>query len=524
MLRKLGLAATLGLAVLSQGTLKAQSVVQGVPSVVQDGPTYTNYQQGVGYHQGVGYDQGAVYGNQAYLPSSPASYQDGVGASVTNEELLEKFNKLEEELAATKAQIGKKVSPGSSAATMKVVGRVHADYWGFPQDSAGVNTLETGNPNISPQDRVGFRRMRFGVRGELTSNMEYRIEMEFAGGNNSEFRDAWLGWKDLPIVQKLLVGNQKRPYGLDHLNSSRFNVFMERPFVIEAFNQDARRLGIAAYGVSEDEAWNWRYGVYNQRLIQDEGQYISDHWQPEFAGRLANTIWYDETSDGRGYAHWAVSGTWAHPDGSAGGDPNPLGSNRSANEARFRHRAEARHRSRWLNTGRIAGADDYGLIGLEGVVNVGAVQFVGEYQSLWLDRDPGQGTQVNLHGGYFYVSYFLTGEHMPWSRSSGTLGRIKPFENFFLVDRCDGCVGRGLGAWQVALRFSRADFNDNDILGGVGESVTLGVNWYWTPNARLQFNYIVGDIEGRDANNDPNNRNIINGDYGIVGLRAMVDF
>ncbi len=52
--------------------------------------------------------------------------------------------------------------------------------------------------------------------------------------------------------------------------------------------------------------WNWRYGVYNQRLMQDEGNYTNDHLQPELAGRLANTIWYDEISDGRGYAHWAV--------------------------------------------------------------------------------------------------------------------------------------------------------------------------------------------------------------------------
>ena len=72
--------------------------------------------------------------------------------------------------------------------------------------------------------------------------MNYKIEMEFAGGNKSEFRDAYLGWKNLPKIGKLQLGNQKRPYGLDHLNSSRYNVFLERPFVIESFNQDARRL------------------------------------------------------------------------------------------------------------------------------------------------------------------------------------------------------------------------------------------------------------------------------------------
>ncbi|MEZ6047780.1 MAG: porin [Planctomycetaceae bacterium] len=147
--------------------------------------------------------------------------------------------------------------------------------------------------------------------------------MEFAGGNDVEFRDAYLSFKELPVLQEVVIGNQKRPYGLDHLNSSRYNVFMERPYIIEAFNQDARRLGIQSYGVSDDEAYNWRFGVFNARLVQDEGLYISDHYQSEIAGRLAHTWWYDECSDGRGYAHFGIAGTAVHPDGSTGGDaPN----------------------------------------------------------------------------------------------------------------------------------------------------------------------------------------------------------
>ena len=135
-----------------------------------------------------------------------------------------------------------------------------------------------------------------------------------------------------------MLGNQKRPYGLDHLNSSRYNVFIERPFVIEAYNQDARRFGLCSYGVSDDEAYNWRFGTFLMKDISNAGSYLAvddpglHHYQAEFAGRFANTIWYDEISDGRGYAHWAISGTVAFPDGTAGG----------GNEARFRTRPEAR--------------------------------------------------------------------------------------------------------------------------------------------------------------------------------------
>ena len=436
------------------------------------------------------------------------------GKSIVDDlaDLKATVEKNSESIESIKGDVKKKINPGHSGASMKIVGRVHADYWGFPDVSPGAAALEGG---AGPQDRIGFRRMRFGVRGDLADNMEYRIEMEFAGGNRSEFRDAWLGFKNLPFFQKILIGNQKRPYGLDHLNSSRYNVFLERPFVIESFNQDARRLGVQSYGVSEDQAWNWRFGVFNQRLIQDEGNYANEHLQPEFASRLANTYWYDESSNGRGYGHWAISSTWAFPDGSTPGDNGSIGPD--ANEARFRHRPEARSANRWLDTGRIAGADNYFMVGLEKVVNVGALQIVGEYQTMVLERDLGFGPDVNLHGGYIYVSYFLTGEHMPWKRTAGTLDRIKPFENFFWVNTENGTREAGLGAWQLACRYSWADFNSVGIMGGEGESMTMGLNWYWTPYSRMQFNWIHGTIVDQGGIGT-------GGDYDILGARWMVDF
>ena len=52
----------------------------------------------------------------------------------------------------------------------------------------------------------------------------------------------------------------------------------------------------------------------------------------------------------------------------------------------------------------------------------------------------------------------------------------------------------------------------------MGESFTLGVNWHWNPNARLQLNYINGNIVGNQVR--PGN----DADYNILGARFMVDF
>ena len=89
-----------------------------------------------------------------------------------------------------------------------------------------------------------------------------------------------------------------------------------------------------------------------------------------------------------------------------------------------------------------------------------------------------------------------------------------------MVNTCDDCVESGWGAWQIAARWSYADFSDGDITGGVGEALTLGLNWYWNPNARLQFNYIAGRISGADESLG----GTAGGSYEIIGTRFNVDF
>ncbi len=435
--------------------------------------------------------------------SIPTWAQDEVGPSIAE------LQKLIEAQGKRLDSLEKSSKP--KPVTQKWSGRVHYDYWGFPDESPLVNFLETGDPLEQPGDMTGFRRLRFGVAGDIYETMNYKIEMEWAVPEDPAIKDAYLGWTQLPFLQTVLLGNQKRPYGLDHLNSSRYNVFMERPFHVEAFNQDARRIGLCSYAVSKNERWNWRYGYFLMDDLALVGGQSTDNYQSEMAGRLANTIWYDEVSEGRGYAHWAVSGSLAFP----GGGP----------DGRFRTRPEARSRQRWIETGDMD-ANRYSLFGLEGVVNVGALQVVGEYQISDVNRH--DAPDLTFDGCYVYVAYFLTGEHTPWELESGTLGRVKPFENFFLVDRCGGGWGHGWGAWQVAARYSHGDFSDGDVLGGVGDSVTIGLNWWWTPNSRMQFNYIHGRIDDRDPATTGGQAlpvGVANaGDYDIFGARFMVDF
>lgn len=414
----------------------------------------------------------------------------------------------------------KKKADAYKKPSFKINGRIHADYWDFINDDGGVGFLENSNNNPSipaarrgsdPEDRFAFRRIRLEMKGDIMDTMLWRTQLDFNKPATAEMKDIYIGFKNLPNNQTLLIGNQKRPIGLDHLNSSRMNVFTERPFVVEAFNEDARRPGICMYGHTDDLSLNWRYGTYFLENITSDGSYLGDQRQMSVNFRLAGSPWYDECSGGRGYYHWGLAGMFAKPDGN---DTNTDG---HSNEGRFRTRPEARSSSRWLDTGRIAGADWYETMAFESILNIGSLQIAGEYMHNFMQRDGFADTQFG--GGYVYANYMLTGEHIPYDRKSSTIGRLQPFENFFMMDRCCGGQANGWGAFGIAARYSYLDLSDADVLGGVGESASLALNWYWTAYSKLQFNLIYGDIDDRNPATGTTG-----GNYLIAGTRFALEF
>jgi phosphate-selective porin OprO/OprP len=177
---------------------------------------------------------------------------------------------------------------------------------------------------------------------------------------------------------------------------------------------------------------------------------------------------------------------------------------------------------RWLDTSRIAGASAYEIAAVESILNVGPLQIVGEYMTNWTQRGdtpPGTPGDLFFHGGYAYVAYMLTGEHVPYDRDSGTIGRTEPFEDFFVVERCHGGWGSGWGAWQAALRYSHLDLTDGDIRGGVEDNLTLALVWYFNAYSNLQFNAVYGSIdEHRPAGG------FTEGDFTALGTRLRMEF
>jgi phosphate-selective porin OprO/OprP len=56
-------------------------------------------------------------------------------------------------------------------------------------------------------------------------------------------------------------------------------------------------------------------------------------------------------------------------------------------------------------------------------------------------------------------------------------------------------IQTGLGAWEVAARFSNIVLNDKDIKGNNLTDFTIGLNWYLNPYTRWKFNYVRAFLE-----------------------------
>jgi phosphate-selective porin OprO/OprP len=112
----------------------------------------------------------------------------------------------------------------------------------------------------------------------------------------------------------------------------------------------------------------------------------------------------------------------------------------------------------------------------------------GEYISSWVDADVSDNPQFG--GWYVMASYFLTpGDARVYMASAGAFDKVKPAHPFLWGDE------PGLGAWELAVRYSQLDLDDGGFRGGQLDDVSAGLNWYLNTNVRVMLNYIYADLD-----------------------------
>lgn len=300
------------------------------------------------------------------------------------------------------------------------------------------------------------RRGRLHVQGTLYQRVDYKLEIDFAGGD-VEAKDLYVSLNGLPVGNRF--GHFKEPFGLEQLTSSRYLTFMERALTDTLV--PSRNTGLRVDSGFADGRGTWAVGAF----LDSDGFEATEGDNFNFTGRA--TYAPIGHQDARHLIHLGVSATHKQIEGS--------------------FRASARpgdHLSPTVLAVSIP-ADGADVLALEAAVGIGSASVQGEYTSASVrsldGADPG------LHGYYVQASWFLTGEARPYD--DGAFGRVRPASSF----------PGGSGAWEIGARYSRLDLGEAlvaaDATGEVS-NLTLGVNWYWSPNVRWMLNYESADVSG----------------------------
>ena len=133
-----------------------------------------------------------------------------------------------------------------------------------------------------------------------------------------------------------------------------------------------------------------------------------------------------------------------------------------------------------------------------------------------------------LEGGWI-----VTGEPKRYRKSNAAWSGVKPKTPFKYSDG-------GWGAWELALRYSYVDLNDEEnnfrsdingvsnfvgVRGGVERNFTFGVNWYVNVWIRFMFNYIHVDVDRVTVGQTPGAGGLSSGDtFDIFALRSQFNF
>lgn len=330
---------------------------------------------------------------------------------------------------------------------MRIGGRIQTDAAWYDEDGS-----EMGNG-------AEIRRARLYIQGNMFNDWGYKFQYDFVGSGEAGIRDAFLIYNGFDHIQ-LKAGNFKDPFMLQEQTSSKYVTFTERALP-DAFSA-GRHLGLMASTAYQH--WTVSAGFFgdsvsNSAKGEDEGWGVAGRATYAPINEKTRVVHFGAAADYRGT-----------------GDINTV---------RFKQQPET-HISgvNIVDTGEILNVNNYLKLGVEFAAVEGPFSLQSEY--IWTTVGRDSGADLDFDGWYVEAAYFITGESRNYKK--GKFGAVSPRK----------VVGRkGLGAWQLATRYSTIDLNDYEIEGGQADSFTAGLNWFPTSTLRFSANYVkVLDVDG----------------------------
>ncbi|MSR62083.1 MAG: hypothetical protein EXS08_06540 [Planctomycetes bacterium] len=357
---------------------------------------------------------------------------------------------------------GLRLETADKAYKFRLSGRFHYDAAFFDPDADTKAAVETGTTRI--EDGSEFRRARIELSGEVAERTEWETSFDFAGGKAS-FKNMFVGFKELPFGN-LRVGQFKEPFSLEQLTSDNYTTFLERSVV--SANDPSYNAGLMVFDTAASERMTWAVGAF--RAGSDDGEISKGDGEWAITARVTGLPLIDE--DGSDYVHLGLGFSRRSPTG---------------DQASFSSKPEANLAPAYVSLTNLP-AETLDLLGFEAAWVRGPFTLQGEYKTAAVDTPSGGGADHDFGGYYVQASWFPTGEHRPYRKGRGVYDLIKPAQN---------ALGEthGLGAWELAARYSALDLTDGAVDAGELHDVTLGVNWYLNPNTKVMTNYVVAELD-----------------------------
>ena len=339
-------------------------------------------------------------------------------------------------------------------------------HWGgrIQLDMMFMQQNDSLDAHFTSANGIEIRRARFYTSGKV-HNISFKLQIDFAH-NALIVKDAWLNFSKIPFVGNFKVGNMKEPIGLNTLTSSKYLTFMERPITSDL--DFDRKLGFMLHNQHFDKRLSWSAGIFYPSAPNNK--YLGNAYHLTF--RLSGLPIYNVEYGEYQVLHLGASFSNQYLYNST---------------LLFASRPESHLAPKYItiNTNNIKSLNS---VNFEAALILRSLSFQGEYHMFkFQPSDTIQLKNTDYSSSSFYgtISWFITGEDRNYSKSKSCFGIITPRRSF---------GEDGWGAFEIAVRYSHSNFNDDDLNGGELNNINIGLNWYLNYRLKVAFNYIHSDV------------------------------
>ena len=334
------------------------------------------------------------------------------------------------------------------------------DYSAFAQD-------EESKQQIAMNSDIRLRDFRFILGGKLFPKIKRSISWS-AGIMYDSPNHQWLIRQTGVMIAvpelwgAFFIGRSKEGFSLNKVMTGYDGWTMERSTMNDA-TIPILADGIKWLGYSPKHKFLWNVGYFND--VFSHNQSFSTY-SSQIVGRFALLPIISDKEDK--VLHLGVNLRWGKPEDNA---------------IRFRSRPESYPAPYFIDTGSFP-SDSTRMAGYEAYYRTSRWLFGSEYW--WVFVSSNAEHDPVFHGGDFAVAYLFNDATRAYNTVGGFFRDVEPKRTVFQG---------GPGAWELVIRYSHSDFNDKTVTGGNFGRITPQVNWYLSPNVRLELNYGYGHLD-----------------------------